>query len=51
MLSQLLLLAQEEIKVEDPVEPSMFPWYSWVGIIGIVVILIAYKLYRDKQMQ
>ncbi len=51
MLSQLLLLAQEEMKAEERVEPSMFPWYSWVGLIGIVIILVAYKMYRDKSMK
>ncbi len=25
-------------------------WYSWVGIVGLVVILVGYKLYKDKTM-
>ena len=25
-------------------------WYSWVGIVGIIVVLVGYKLYKDKTM-
>jgi len=25
-------------------------WYSWAGLIGIPVILIGYKMYKDKTM-
>jgi len=29
---------------------SMFPWYNWVIIVGIVVILLAFKAYKNKTM-
>lgn len=25
-------------------------WYSWVGIAGIIVVIIAYKIYQNKMM-
>lgn len=28
----------------------VFPWYSWVALVGIVVVLLVYKLYKDKMM-
>ena len=28
----------------------VFPWYSWAGLGLIVVILIGYKLFKDKTM-
>ncbi len=29
---------------------SLFPWYSYVGVLGIIVVLIAYKMYKNKTM-
>ncbi|MFQ5430638.1 MAG: hypothetical protein ACE5E1_10045 [Phycisphaerae bacterium] len=28
----------------------VFPWYSWAGLGGIVLILIIYKVYKNKTM-
>lgn len=25
-------------------------WYSWVGIVGIIVLVVGYKIYKDKTM-
>jgi hypothetical protein len=42
MLGTDLMLAQDGVFVME--------WYSWVGIVGIIVVLIAYKIYKDKTM-
>jgi len=35
-----------------PIAAGIFvmKWYSWAGLVGIIVILIAYKIYKDKTM-
>ena len=25
-------------------------WYSWAGIVAIIVLLVGYKIYKDKTM-
>lgn len=25
-------------------------WYSWAGIVGIIVLGVGYKIYKDKTM-
>ncbi|MBK8268373.1 MAG: hypothetical protein IPK83_08745 [Planctomycetes bacterium] len=44
-----LMLAQDA--ANEPA-PSVFvmEWYSWVGLICIPVVLIAYKVYKNKTM-
>ena len=27
-----------------------FPWYSWVALIGLIVIIVGYKMYQKKMM-
>ncbi len=29
---------------------SMFPWYNWVFIGGVIAILVAYKMFKNKTM-
>lgn len=33
-------------------QDSMFvmEWYSWVGLAAIPIVLIGYKIYKDKTM-
>jgi len=28
----------------------MWPWYNWLFVGGIVVLLLGYKIYKDKTM-
>jgi len=49
----LQLLAAVTDVVPPPTAPdseSMFPWYNYLIIAGIVVILLAYKAYKNKTM-
>lgn len=41
MINDALMLAQGMFVME---------WYSWVGLVGIIVVLVGYKIYKNKTM-
>ncbi|MCG8404438.1 MAG: hypothetical protein MI923_04480 [Phycisphaerales bacterium] len=48
MLPNLLMLAQDGI--EEVSEPSVFGLWQILAVLGIVVVLVAYKIYKNKTM-
>ncbi len=43
-------LADANQSLTEECKVMVMEWYSWVGIVGLVVILVGYKLYKDKTM-
>jgi len=41
MVANALMLAEGLFVME---------WYSWVGIVGLIVLGVGYKIYKDKTM-
>lgn len=41
MVNDMLMMAQGMFVME---------WYSWVGLVGIIVVLVGYKIYKNKTM-
>ena len=54
MLQQLLMFAQETIPPAAEPLPDrgiiQFEWYSYAGVIGVIVLLIGLKIYKNKTM-
>ena len=29
---------------------DILPWYSWLAMVGLIVVVIGYKMYQKKMM-
>jgi hypothetical protein len=49
-VEEFAVMTRHSLMLADGITDYL-PWYSWVAMAALVIIIVAYKLYQKKMME